>query len=289
LSSFAGAWAWAQNDASVALFRIGGVVLIACVLTILLKRAVRRMERKVAQHTTPMRALQRTNTLTSVLSSAGIALIWFLASLYLIQTLGFNLAPLLTGVGIVGLALGFGAQNLVRDVFSGLFVLIEDQYGVGDSITINSTATGTVEQLTLRVTGVRDLYGTVHYVANGAVTQVSNMSKGWARAVVDFPVDASEDPQRVRDAFERVAEEAGSHQSIVRKLYGEPKVLGLQSFDGHWVSWRMVVDTKPGRQVEVERSLRELIKMAFDAEGIKTPTAGGYIGVPGAQDETGTA
>lgn len=130
MSWLSSAWTWAQNDASIALFRIGGVLLLACFLTLLLKRAVKRMERKVAKHATPMRGLQRTNTLTSVMSSAGIALIWFFAGLYLIQTLGFNLAPLLTGVGIVGLAFGFGAQNLVRDVGSGLFALIEDQYGM---------------------------------------------------------------------------------------------------------------------------------------------------------------
>lgn len=288
MSWLSSAWAWAQNDASIALFRIGGVLLLACLLTLLVKRAVKRMERKVAEHTTPMRVLQRTNTLTSVMSSAGIALIWFFAGLYLIQTLGFNLAPLLTGVGIVGLAFGFGAQNLVRDVVSGLFVLIEDQYGVGDSIMINGTATGTVEQLTLRVTGVRDVDGTVHYVANGAISQVSNMSKGWARAVVDFPVDASEDPQRVREAFERVADETGRNREIGRKLYGEPKVLGLQSFDGYRVSWRMVVDTKPGRQVEVERALREMIKTAFDAEGIKTPVAAGYVS-SASQADAGTS
>lgn len=275
------AWQWAQNDAAVALFRIGGVLLAACLLTLGLRRGVRRVEAKVAEHTTPMRALQRTHTLTKVFSSAGICLIWFFGMLYILQVLGFDLAPLLTGVGIVGLAVGFGAQNLVRDVVSGLFVLIEDQYGVGDTIMINMVATGTVEQLTLRVTGIRDIDGTVHYLANGAITHVSNMSKGWARAVVDFPVHASEDPQRVRAAMVKAGEIATADPELSRKLYGEPRVLGLQSVDGFRALWRMVADTKPGRQAEVKRSLQETIKTVFDEEGIRSPTVGGYLQATG--------
>jgi moderate conductance mechanosensitive channel len=136
------AWHWAQQDPVLEALRIGAVVATAAILSVVLRRLVRRVEKKVSQHTTPVRALQRTQTLAKVLSSAGIAAIWLLASLYVLRLLGFDLAPLLAGVGIVGLAVGFGAQNLVRDIVSGLFILMEDQYGVGDIITINGSASG---------------------------------------------------------------------------------------------------------------------------------------------------
>jgi small conductance mechanosensitive channel len=265
------AWGWAQNDAAVAGLRIAGVLIVAALLTVVLRRAVKKVENKVAEHTTPIRAMQRTRTLTKVLSSAGVALIWFFALLYVLRALSFDLAPLLTGVGIVGLAVGFGAQNLVRDVVSGLFVLIEDQYGVGDIITINGGPGGVVEQLTLRVTGVRDADGTMHFVANGAITEVANSSKGWARAVVDVPVDYSEDPERVRAVLEEVARTATEMPDIGRKLYGEAQVLGVESFGDFKVQWRMVADTKPGRQYEVTRALREQVKVAFDRADIKSP------------------
>src|ERR671918_1471671 len=154
--------------------RIVAVLVGAFLLSRFLRRIVGRVETKVSEHTTPMRTLQRTQTLTKVLSSAGIVVIWIVSIFYVLGELNFNLAPLLAGVGIVGLAVGFGAQKLVRDVVTGFFILLEDQYGVGDIIMINQIATGNVEQLTLRITGLRDLDGTIHYMSNGSITHVAN-------------------------------------------------------------------------------------------------------------------
>lgn len=260
-----------QNRAVIAGIQIAGVLIGAFVLTTILRRAVRRLESKVSEETTPLRALQRTQTMAKVASSAGIVVIWSVAGIYVIDALGFNLAPLLAGVGIIGLAVGFGAQNLVRDVVTGFFILFEDQYGVGDIIEINEVASGKVEELTLRVTGMRNLDGTMHYIANGAITHVANRSKDWARAIVDVGVAYKEDPEKVRKALEIVAREAKADEVLGRKLYAEPEILGVEMLGEYEVVWRLIADTKPARQYEVARELRERLKVVFDAEGIEIP------------------
>jgi moderate conductance mechanosensitive channel len=251
--------------------KIAGVLLAAILVTRLLRRAVTRVEAKVSEHTTPIRALQRSQTLAKVLSSAGIVVIWSISIFLVLGELGFRLGPLLAGVGIVGLAIGFGSQNLVRDVVSGFFILLEDQYGVGDVVQINQVATGKVEQLTLRVTGMRDLDGTMHFIANGEITHVANRTKDWARAVIDVGVGYGEDPAKVREVLERVSEEAKADEDIGRSLYARPQVLGVERLGEYEVIWRMIADTKPARQWEVSRALRERIKVAFDREQIEIP------------------
>lgn len=251
--------------------RVAGVIFAAFLLTRLLRRIVSKVKTKVEAHTTPMRTLQRTDTLTRVLSSAGIVVIWILVLFLIIEDLGFNLAPLLAGVGIIGLAVGFGAQNLVRDVVTGFFILFEDQYGVGDIIEINETAAGTVEELTLRVTGLRALDGTLHYISNGNITHVANRSKDWARAIVDVGVAYSEKPSKIRQVLDDVARDAKDDETIGRMLYSVPTIMGVESLGEYEVVWRLLADTKPGRQWEVARMLRERIQIAFEREGIEIP------------------
>ncbi|MBK5228384.1 MAG: mechanosensitive ion channel family protein [Actinobacteria bacterium] len=251
--------------------RVAGVIFAAFLLTRLLRRIVSKVKTKVEAHTTPMRTLQRTDTLTRVLSSAGIVVIWILVLFLIIEDLGFNLAPLLAGVGIIGLAVGFGAQNLVRDVVTGFFILFEDQYGVGDIIEINETAAGTVEELTLRITGLRALDGTLHYISNGNITHVANRSKDWARAIVDVGVAYSEKPSKIRQVLDDVARDAKDDETIGRMLYSVPTIMGVESLGEYEVVWRLLADTKPGRQWEVARMLRERIQIAFEREGIEIP------------------
>lgn len=251
--------------------RMAGVIFAAFLLTRLLRRVVSKVKTKVEAHTTPMRTLQRTDTLTRVLSSAGIVVIWILVLFLIIEDLGFNLAPLLAGVGIIGLAVGFGAQNLVRDVVTGFFILFEDQYGVGDIIEINETAAGTVEELTLRITGLRALDGTLHYISNGYITHVANRSKDWARAIVDVGVAYSEKPSKIRRVLGDVAHEAKDDEAVGRMLYSVPTIMGVESLGEYEVVWRMSADTKPGRQWEVARLLRERIQIAFEREHIEIP------------------
>lgn len=248
-----------------------GTLIVAFALSRLLRRAVRKVEAKVAEETTPIRALQRTQTLTRVVMSAGIVVIWAIATFYVLAAFGANLAPLLASVGIVGLALGFGAQNLVRDVVTGFFILLEDQYGVGDIIEVNQIAAGKVEELTLRVTGMRGLDGTMHYISNGNITHVANRSKDWARAVIDVGVAYKENPERVREVLQGVATGAKADAQYGRLLYAEPEVLGVEMLGEYEVTWRMIADVKPGKQWEVSRALREKIKVAFDEKGIEIP------------------
>jgi small conductance mechanosensitive channel len=194
-----------------------------------------------------------------------------IALLMVLDQLGVDLAPLIAGAGIAGLAIGFGAQSLVKDVISGLFIIIEDQYGVGDIVTINQAASGRVEQLTLRITGLRDLDGTMHYIANGSISLIANKSKDWSRAVVDVGVGYREDPARVREVLERVANEAKSDDELGTKLYSAPEILGMETLGEYEVVWRMIAETKPARQFEVARELRERIKVRFDEEQIEIP------------------
>lgn len=251
--------------------QIGLVLIIAFVLTRLLRRITTKVGTKVSQETTPLRALQRTETLTRVLSSAGIVVIWVMGTFYILGAVGANLAPLLASVGIIGLAVGFGAQNLVRDVVSGFFILLEDQYGVGDIIQVNQVASGKVETLTLRVTGMRDLDGTMHFIANGEITHIANRSKDWARAVIDVGVAYKEDSAKVRRTLERVATSSKEDTEVGRSMYAAPEILGVEMLGEYEVTWRVIVDTKPGKQWEVGRSLRERIKVAFDEDEIEIP------------------
>jgi len=251
--------------------RIVGAVVGAFILVRILRRAVTRLQTKVSDQTSPVRSLQRTQTLAKVASSAGIVVIWALVIIYTLSELGYPLGPLLAGVGVVGLAIGFGAQNLVRDVVSGFFVLLEDQYGVGDIIGVNQEVSGKVEQLTLRVTGLRAIDGTMHFIANGEIKLVSNRSKDWARAVIDVGVAYKEQPDRVRSVLEQVATESKDDSSTGRDLYGVPEVLGVEMLGEYEVIWRMLADTKPGKQWDVGRDLRERVKIAFDNAGIEIP------------------
>jgi small conductance mechanosensitive channel len=267
-----------RNDYVVSVLRLLLVIAAAIVFTRLLRRAVTRVEGKVAEHTSPVRALQRTQTLTKVVSSTGIVVIWSLGAVYVLKELDFDLGPLLAGAGIIGLAVGFGAQSLVKDVVTGFFILLEDQYGVGDNVAINQIAAGKVEVLTLRVTGLRDLDGTLHFVANGDITHVANRSKDWARAVIDVRVAYREEPERVRAVLDRVAKQAKEHPELGRMLYSVPEVLGVEALGDYEVIWRVIAETKPARQWEVARRLREQITVAFDAEGIEIPLAPAITG-----------
>ncbi|HJR44141.1 MAG TPA: mechanosensitive ion channel family protein [Actinomycetota bacterium] len=255
----------------VSALRLAGILLGAVLCARVMRRAVTRLQAKVSDQESPLRSLQRTQTLAKVASSAGIVVIWSIAFVYVVGELGFNLAPLLAGAGVIGLAVGFGAQNLVRDVVTGFFILLEDQYGVGDVIEVNQTAAGTVEQFTLRLTGMRGVDGTLHFIANGEITLVSNRSKDWSRAVVDVGVAYKEDPDKVRDVLERVAREAADDGGVSVSLNGQPEVLGIEMLGEYEVVWRMLAETKPGKQWLVARDLKERVKVAFDHAEIEIP------------------
>lgn len=252
--------------------RIAGLLVAAFIVSRALRKAVTKVEARASQDTTPLRHMQRTQTLAKILSSTGIVVIWVITAIYMLTLLGYNPAPLLAGIGVVGLAIGFGAQSLVKDIVTGFFILLEDQFGIGDNVELNQVASGKVEQLTLRMTGLRSLDGTMHFIANGEITHVANRSREWSSALVDVGVAYKEKPERVRAVLEQVSKEVSDPESpIARSLYSEPVVMGMEMLGEYEVVWRVKVDTKPGKQWEVARALRERIKVAFDAAGIEIP------------------
>lgn len=233
---------------------------------------------------------QRVRALGSILRSAASVTIFAIAGVVVLGDLGINLAPLLASAGVVGIAVGFGAQNLVRDYLTGVFMLLEDQYGVGDVISVGD-ATGTVETLTLRITRVRDVNGVVWHIRNGTIDQVGNKSQGWARAVIDFPVSYLADLATIRTILDAVAEAAWGDPVLRGVMLEKPEVWGAQDVSSTVVTMRMVARTAPLRQWEVEREMRARVKTALDAAGIAPPVelAGAAVAADNAPSATAPA
>jgi small conductance mechanosensitive channel len=218
------------------------------------------------------RRKQRVRALGSMLRSASSITIFVIAGFIVLGDLSINVAPLLASAGVVGVAFGFGAQTLVRDYLSGIFMLVEDQYGVGDVITVGN-ATGTVENVTLRVTRVRDVNGIVWHIRNGIIDTVGNESQGWARAVIDFPVPFAADLTAIRDLLENTGEEMWNEPDWRAVMLEAPEVWGAQEVTKDQVTMRIVVRTAPLRQWEVEREMRARVKHALAGAGIMPPPA----------------
>ena len=218
------------------------------------------------------RRVQRAETIGAVLRSIITIVIWSIAGLTVLEILGINLAPLIAGAGIAGLALGFGAQSLVRDFLSGMFMLMEDQFGVGDVVD-TGVATGTVEGVSLRTTRLRDIDGVVWHIPNGTILRVGNKSQQWSRAVVDVPVTFEADTGAATEVIHEVAAGIWHEPEFASVILAEPSVLGVESLAPGRVVIRVVVRTKPQEQWRVERELRTRIKTALDAAGIGLPSA----------------
>ena len=217
-----------------------------------------------------LRRAQRAETIGALLRSASAVAIWAVAGLMIMAELGLNLGPLIAGAGIVGIALGFGSQNLVRDFVTGVFMLAEDQYGVGDVIDVGP-ATGRVEGVSLRTTRLRDINGTVWHVPNGEIQRVGNKSQQWARAVVDVDVAYHTDLHRATEVIKQTADAMWSDGSAPSMMIEEPEVLGVENLGTDGIAIRLVVKTAPDAQLAVARELRARIKRAFDSEGIEIP------------------
>ena len=217
------------------------------------------------------RASARAETIGLVLRSIGVAAVWILALFMMLGQLDIDLAPLIAGAGIGGLALGFGAQSIVKDFLSGLFMLIEDQYGVGDIVDVGS-ASGTVEKVSLRSTTIRDVKGTVWHVPNGVISRVGNSSQLWSRALLDVEVAYDTDLDLARDVIQRVGDSLWEDKEWGGdELMERPEIWGVQDLGASAVSLRLVVKTEPSKQWAVERELRLRLKVAFDEEGIEIP------------------
>jgi small conductance mechanosensitive channel len=274
--------------------RIALIVVLAVVLRALLNRAIGRLVTGAAEGSVPVvlrplhdrakgrlleaspmlseRRRQRAETIGSVLRSVATLVVFTVAGAMVMAELGFDLGPVLASAGIVGVAVGFGAQNLIKDFLNGMFMILEDQYGVGDVIDAGE-ATGTVEAVGLRSTRLRDVAGTVWHIRNGEIVRVGNKSQGWARAVLDIPVAWDTDVTHVRSVVKAAADEVWQDEDWSDKVVEEPEVWGVEELGAAGLVIRLAVKTAPLEQWAVARELRERVKGAFDRERIS-------IGVP---------
>jgi moderate conductance mechanosensitive channel len=213
------------------------------------------------------RRRQRLRALDTILTSAISVVIFTIVGLQVLTDMDIDLTPLLASASVAGVAIGFGAQSMVKDYLAGILMLIEDQYGVGDVINIGEV-TGTVEAVSLRTTRLRDVSGVVWHIPNGSFDQVGNESQGWARAVIDYPIPYAADLGRVRPLLEQAATQMWSDPHWHAVMLEKPEVWGAQEISTDDVTMRVVVRTHPLRQWELEREMRSRIKAALDAAGI---------------------
>jgi small conductance mechanosensitive channel len=273
-----------------ATLRIALILLLALIARYLLHRAIGRLvegaastriSRIINRRSRPQlgenaaapvspRRAQRARTIGSVLRSACSFVIGLIVAGTVLAEFGVALGPILASAGILGVAVGFGAQNLVRDFLSGVFMLLEDQYGVGDIVDLGS-ANGTVEAVGLRITTVRDGNGTVWYVRNGEILRVGNKSQGYAVAVADLPLAHHADLGQAAEIAARVAAEIAADPEIAEQLIDQPEVVGVEKVGPEGVTFRVQVRTSPGQQFGVQRALITALAEAFDRAGLPRP------------------
>ena len=264
------------------------VVLVAWVFARLAARTVRRavvsFRARAPMASSRVRAEQRASTLGDVFASVVRTSIWAVAFLVVLDELGINLAPLIAGAGIAGIAIGFGAQALVRDVISGLFVLLEDQYGVGDIVTIGDSS-GTVEDVTLRMTRLRGVDGTVWFVPNGEVRRVGNSSMEWSRALIDVMVGYGADIERAKQVVLDEATTFASDPEWAAAVLDQPELWGVQAMEEKGVRLRLLVKTAPRQQYVVARELRTRLSQRLADAGILGAGMDSVLVTAGALDQ----
>lgn len=216
------------------------------------------------------RGRQRAETLGAVLSSGATIVIWTIAVMIALGEIDLDVGPLIASAGIVGIALGFGAQSLVKDFLSGIFMLIEDQFGVGDIVDVGD-AVGVVEAVSLRITQVRDVNGTLWHVPNGEITRVANKSQQWARAVLDLDVAYDTDIGKAFEVIQAAADSVWHDRLDAATILERPEIWGVERFGPDAVTIRLVAKVEPAEQWAASRQLRARIKEAFDREGIVIP------------------
>lgn len=249
--------------------RIVGVFIIAFILTRLLKLVSRRLTKFSKSQGLPsaVRA-QQLRTLSGVIYSVGLFIIVFVAALQVLPLLGINMGPLLASAGIAGVAIGFGAQTLVKDFINGFFILVENQYDIGDVIRIAGVQ-GTVEMMTLRRTILRDADGTVHNVPSSQIAVVSNLTRDWTQLALHISVAYHTDSDLVIKVLNEVGTELGNDPDFAEKIVATPQVPGIEKVTGEEVDYLMLVKTRPGQQDAVRRELRRRIKACFEKNNVQ--------------------
>ena len=237
------------------------------------------------------RRVQRAKAMGSLLKSISSGVIAAVILTMMLSAVGLDIGPILASAGIVGVALGFGSQTLVKDFLSGIFMIFEDQYGVGDVVDLGDGLTGTVEAVSLRVTRLRDTNGTVWYARNGELLRVGNMSQNWARTVLDVQISAREDLVRVRRVLADVIHDLWQDDEFDGVIIEEPEIWGIEAMTPDAITLRVTLKTAPMEQWRVARVLRERIKSRFDHEGIQAPYPTSYVmnRTPGSEEVAATA
>ncbi len=273
------------------LLRIALIIVVAYLLNRVVRRMIKRFVRNLAtegggisrmqalrqraplKDTTPMdigRATMRAETIAGVLRSLATAAVWGIAIIMILGEFAINLGPLIAGAGIVGVALGFGAQKLVQDFLSGIFMLMEDQYGLGD-IVDTGEATGVIEGITLRTTRLRAIDGTVWHVPNGQISRIGNLSQEWARVLLDVGVAYDTDLPTAIDVIQATADDLAQDLDWAELIFEAPESWGVHALADSEITLRLAIKVAPGTQWKIERELRKRIKAAFDVSGIVIP------------------
>ena len=250
-----------------------GVIAAGSILLIRFLRAVAdRIPRLMpaAQELVVTEREKRAHTVASLLRTVGTTLVVIVAAMMAFREIGLDITPLIAGAGVAGLAIGFGAQSLIKDVIAGFFILLEDQFHVGDVIQAAGVS-GQVEQMTLRMTIIRDLQGTVHFIPNGEIKVASNLTKQWSRAVLEIGVRYEEDVDHVIAVLTEVGRSLADDEVFGKMVLEPPQVLGVEGLTDSQVTIRILAKTLPLKQWEVAREFRRRIKARFDREGIQTP------------------
>lgn len=276
-----------QGQAAAALrttISIVVIVIVAFIVLRVLRTFVQNIVERVlaANDQTPRELQQKARTLANVIESGGRFVVFIIAGMMVLSNLGFEIAPLLASAGIAGLAIGLGAQSLIKDTINGFFILIENQYAVGDVIVVGPSS-GTVEEVSLRRTVVRAVNGAQVVIPNGDIRTVENQSKGWSRAVIDIETATNVDDARVLVLLHDLLDPIQSDPLIGSKILEPPQVLGISSISVTGVTFRILVKTEPLQQWMVERELRLRIRQTFLENGIAMPVlTSASVAPPGA-------
>ena len=284
---------WWVNEVLPGGIKIAIIVVGAIFLRALTVRSIKRLVERSAkkqldaveasgepsstQLIAAQRSAQRFETLGSLFRNITTLIIYTIATLLVLANLGFNLGPLIAGAGILGVALGFGAQSLVADFLSGVFIIMEDQYGVGDVVDVGDSTgssagiSGTVEEVQLRTTKIRSVDGVLWFIRNGEIVRVGNKSQNWSRTVLDVSVAYDTDISKAKDILSKTGKAFYQDPEDGHLLLDIPEVWGVEELAADAILIRMVVKTKPGEQWTASRRLREKIKDAFDESGIEIP------------------
>lgn len=259
---------WLLTHGLRIIFIIIGYVVIIFVVRLLTRKFVRLVEDE--DRSTRSEREKRADTIASIINTTSWIFFGVIVLFMILREFNVNITPLLTGAGVAGLAIAFGAQSVIKDFLYGFFLLAEDQIRVGDVVKLGEHS-GVVERITIRTTRLRSLDGNVHIIPNGEIKAVINMTHGWSRALVDVDVAYKEDLDRVMAIIEAVAAGLQKEDKYKKSIIEKPKVLGVEKLGDSGITIRLIVKTTPLKQWEITRELRKRIKTAFDRAGIEIP------------------